>query len=240
MKADSTSMTSTLLPETETPPSAPPLQSALLSSLMNAQTGGGLDLQQLLAAQAAGGQSGGLDLTSLLAAQGAENGGGGGDERLNVALQWLQQQRAAATQSPPVEETPGAAELELQRIEELRQRREQVAAQRAEARQLKAVMDSMYTELETLRTRNDTLANALGACYLCFGDDPTCPECKGQGVPGSLRPEAATYRQYVAPAVNRVRATYTRPPGGTSPQTRKEYLPGTQAVQDEDQPVSTR
>lgn len=65
-------------------------------------------------------------------------------------------------------------------------------------------------ELETLRARSDILARALGACYLCFGNDPVCPECAGRGRPGSLMPEPAEFRFYVLPALRRVRAAEAR------------------------------
>jgi len=61
-------------------------------------------------------------------------------------------------------------------------------------------------ELEILRGRSDILARALGACYLCFGDNPLCPECAGVGSPGALMPEPAEFRLYVVPALKRVRA----------------------------------
>jgi hypothetical protein len=216
-----------------------PLQSALLSSLMSGQSGG-LDLQSLLAAQVGGDQSNELDLVSLLAAQGG-NKGDLDDDRLNIMLRWLEQRRATATQTEPVEEVPSAAEIELERLEEMRQKRERQEEKRAQEQELKKVMDSMYAELETLRARNDTLAEALGACYLCFGEDLTCPECNGNGVPGSLLPNESAFRKYVAPAVNRVRAAKTKTSGSTSPCTSKKYQPqGDQIFPDSSQPVSTR
>jgi hypothetical protein len=206
-------------PMSDAPPTNP-LQAALLSSLQSGQPAGGLDLQ------------------SLIAAQTADNGGIP-DERLNFALQWLEQRRAAAAETSPVDATPTAAELELERVEAMRLRRERHEAQRAEARQLQEVMNSLYAELETLRTRNDTLAVALGACYLCFGEDLTCAECNGHGRPGSLVPDMAAFRKYVAPAVNRVRATQTRGSAGTSPFTGKEYQPLVSQSTNSDQPVAT-
>jgi hypothetical protein len=175
---------------------------------------GGLDLQALLAAQAGGGQDGGLDVLSLLAAQGGS--GGPADERLQLALRWLEQRRAAGAESDPADAALTAAEVELQRIEELRQQRE-AEEQRRQEHRLKKMMTSMYTELEALRVRSDTLAAALGACYLCFGEDLSCPACMGQGAPGALLPDAAAFRQYVAPAVNRIRARPPASPPGRSP-----------------------
>lgn len=84
---------------------------------------------------------------------------------------------------------------------------EQVREKRARnARELRDTMNRLYAELEALRTRNDALAAGVGACYLCFGDDPLCEECGGRGVPGSLAPEPAAFRKYVHPALHRAQA----------------------------------
>lgn len=216
-----------------------PLQSALLSSLMGGQSGG-LDLQSLLAAQVGGNPSSGLDLASLVAAQGDNNGEQGNDQ-MSILMRWLEQRSSAAAQIEAVEEESSEAEIELERLEETRLKRERQEEKRAQARELEKVMNSLYAELETLRARNDTLAEALGACYLCFGEDLTCPECSGHGIPGSLLPDESAFRQYVAPAVNRVRAAQTKISGSTSPYTSKKYQSqDDQIFPDSSQPVSTR
>jgi hypothetical protein len=77
-----------------------------------------------------------------------------------------------------------------------------------------SLLDQAYAELGVLRHRNDALAAALGACYLCWGEDPGCPTCAGRGSPGwaSLDPHA--YRRLVAPAVRALQRSI-------EPQTRK-------------------
>jgi hypothetical protein len=60
-------------------------------------------------------------------------------------------------------------------------------------------------ELEQLRQRNDQLAAALGACYLCWGDDVDCPVCGGTGVPAAARPDSRYFALYVLPVLNRLR-----------------------------------
>jgi hypothetical protein len=189
------------------------LQSALLSQLLAGKAGGqgGMDLATLLAGQT-GGEAGGLDLAGLLAAQtGGDEGAGPSDDRLSLALRWLEQRRETAAQSEPVEAPLSAAEIELQQLEAMQQAR----VQQEQESELENVMNSMYAELEVLRGRNDTLAAALGACYLCFGADIACPECGGRGRPGSKTPDAASFRHYVAPAVKRVRALQAKAEGVT-------------------------
>ncbi len=60
-------------------------------------------------------------------------------------------------------------------------------------------------ELEQLRRRNDQLAAALGACYLCWGEDGECPICNGSGSPGAAPSHTRFFAFYVLPALNRLR-----------------------------------
>jgi hypothetical protein len=105
---------------------------------------------------------------------------------------------------------------------------EQAREERARnARKLRDTMNRLYAELKALRTRNNALAAAVGACYLCFGEDPLCEECGGRGVPGSLAPEPAAFRKYVHPALHRAqvaeagRGRYAPPRERDPGQTRK-------------------
>jgi hypothetical protein len=61
-------------------------------------------------------------------------------------------------------------------------------------------------ELDRLRQRNDTLAAALGACHLCFGDDAWCPRCGGRGGPASRRPDPAAFAHFVRPLLAKLQA----------------------------------
>jgi hypothetical protein len=63
-----------------------------------------------------------------------------------------------------------------------------------------------FAELERCRDRLEMLGAATGACPECFGDDPLCDRCGGDGVPGSRKPRAASFEYYVRPVVQRMRA----------------------------------
>lgn len=52
---------------------------------------------------------------------------------------------------------------------------------------------------EALVDRNLLLAAALGACD-CWGQDPECPTCSGEGSAGWVQPEPRLYDEYVQPA----------------------------------------
>ncbi|HXA37534.1 MAG TPA: hypothetical protein VNW53_00910 [Phenylobacterium sp.] len=90
---------------------------------------------------------------------------------------------------PPAPEVDEAAEAE--------------AAARLD--ELTSMVDTLYAEVETLRSRSVEIAAALGACGVCFGSDLLCPRCGGRGRPGSRPPKPEAYRAYVLPAVMRVR-----------------------------------
>jgi hypothetical protein len=77
---------------------------------------------------------------------------------------------------------------------------------------LQRLMKRLYRELEELRERNDTLAAALGGCYLCWGENPQCEICAGIGSPGSNAPDEILFSHYVTPAIRRLRTRAKRVP----------------------------
>lgn len=66
-----------------------------------------------------------------------------------------------------------------------------------------AVLERLYAEVESLRERTAALADAVGACARCWGDDELCPVCRGRGRPGGRQPDGALFEQYVDPAWRR-------------------------------------
>jgi hypothetical protein len=91
--------------------------------------------------------------------------------------------------------------------------------------QLQRIMKRLYRELEDLRERNDSLAAALGACYLCWGEDPGCEFCAGAGTPGSNAPDEILLSHYVTPAIRRLRASPRARPA-VFKRTFTEHTPG--------------
>jgi hypothetical protein len=61
------------------------------------------------------------------------------------------------------------------------------------------------TAEEGLADRNVLLAAAVGACD-CWGQEPNCPICSGEGSAGWLQPDPRLYAEYVEPAVLRSRS----------------------------------
>jgi hypothetical protein len=118
------------------------------------------------------------------------------DPRVALATQLLQQRISAAPAVPPEDAEHAKAAQEAE---------EQLREQAASIRELTESLKQVDAELKALRARNDAIAAALGACFLCFGADPYCPECGGRGRSGSRPPNPVAWREYVLPALERVR-----------------------------------
>jgi hypothetical protein len=78
---------------------------------------------------------------------------------------------------------------------------------------LRNLVNDMYMELEDLREKNDNLAAALGACYLCWGEDPECQECSGRGQPGFFAPDENLFAEFVIPALKKMKRDKPGGPG---------------------------
>ena len=94
-----------------------------------------------------------------------------------------------------------AERREQEAREEAEQTVDELPGERESLRNLELTVRKLYPELEDLRARNDALAAALGACYLCWGEDFQCPYCHGQGAPGWLSPDADLFGQWIKPAL---------------------------------------
>jgi hypothetical protein len=73
------------------------------------------------------------------------------------------------------------------------------------ANELREDLRKLSAELKVLRDRNDLLAAALGACCLCWGQDPDCRFCRGRGRPGFAAPDEAHIGEFVLPAIHMLR-----------------------------------
>src|SRR5258706_5354170 len=61
---------------------------------------------------------------------------------------------------------------------------EQVASLREQLRNNITDRDHIIDKLNDLVRLNKALAEALGSCNKCWGEDPECIDCSGEGVPG--------------------------------------------------------
>jgi len=159
----------------------------------------------LLARMNSGGPGGCANVEELLAQQAATN-----PVAALFAKQFAAQKaaRGAIDESRviDIEATPTAAEEE-----------EAAAAAAMEARSrelnlLREKMNTVLTELELLRQRNDTLAAAVGACCLCWGQNIDCRSCRGRGGPGFCIPDESLFEEFVLPAIRTLRAQKAKNP----------------------------
>ena len=84
------------------------------------------------------------------------------------------------------------------------------ASANAEVLQLRERLQSVQNELGALRDREDILAEALGACCLCWGEDNQCRACRGRGRPGFAMPDEEAFGELVLPAVRMFKACRTK------------------------------
>lgn len=144
------------------------------------------DPYSMLLESYASGAPGGLGVEQLLAQMGED------DPRVSLVSKYLASRRAA--EAAEAEEN-AAAEAQAAAVE----------AEKQEAvRTLQRMARSMFKELEELRGRNDMLAAALGACYLCWGENVSCELCGGEGAPGSTPPDGELFKELVGPVVRRL------------------------------------
>ena len=57
---------------------------------------------------------------------------------------------------------------------------------------------------EGLSAHTEMLACALGACPKCWGGDPDCTRCAGEGRPGFFLPDELCFQRYVLPVIDRI------------------------------------
>lgn len=122
------------------------------------------------------------------------------DPRVRLVANALARQRAAPAPEFEPEPPDDSSLRELEALVREAQARAEHAA-RAEEK-LRGIVRGVMDELQILRERNNLLAAALGACYVCWGEDAECAVCGGAGQPGSVRPEPHLFARLVAPAVH--------------------------------------
>ncbi len=83
--------------------------------------------------------------------------------------------------------------------------------------ELREDVKNLSAELKVLRERNDLLAATLGACCLCWGQDPECRFCRGRGRPGFTMPDEAHIGEFVLPAIQMLRAQRAKISGSSPP-----------------------
>ncbi|PSB14143.1 hypothetical protein C7B76_17280 [filamentous cyanobacterium CCP2] len=173
-----------------------------------------MDINPLLLQALAGAGSEGLSVKDVLLSQLDET-----DPTTSLLVKLLAQQPSETI----VDESQSEFELELEsesdpeRLQKEQRARARAAEKAKALRHLRNTIDLLYAELEDLRARNDMLAAALGACYLCWGEDAQCPECGGQGGAGFFTLDRSLFGQFVVPAVHRYKQETANPRSAMNP-----------------------
>jgi hypothetical protein len=81
-------------------------------------------------------------------------------------------------------------------------------ARKTQITQIRSRIAEMREDLITQSERNHMLADALGACSRCWGEDAACRGCNGAGQAGWNLPEMELFKDLIAPAFARL-ANYT-------------------------------
>lgn len=64
-------------------------------------------------------------------------------------------------------------------------------------------IQNMTEENAVLRELATNLARALGACESCWGGDPSCTICRGEGTSGWIRPHTGLFKEFIEPVLYR-------------------------------------
>lgn len=113
---------------------------------------------------------------------------GSDDPTMAMMLQMMQSQQQAAAGA---DEDPVAISKELE--VRLSETEEELARVRADAKRLLAAHRISVERLSELSA-------ALGACGLCWGEDPDCLGCRGRGHIGMIRPDTEIRARLLGPA----------------------------------------
>lgn len=62
-------------------------------------------------------------------------------------------------------------------------------------------------EMETLVKINQDMAAALGSCPECWGENPGCTVCNGNGIPGWKESSPSYFDSYIAPVIGKKNKT---------------------------------
>jgi hypothetical protein len=102
------------------------------------------------------------------------------DPRMAMLMQLMQAQQGAPSNDAgePDERDELIAELS-----------ERLDSSEARLTKMTRIARQLHEAGRTATLRLSRLAAALGACGLCWGEDPTCLGCRGRGKPGMIRPD---------------------------------------------------
>jgi hypothetical protein len=81
---------------------------------------------------------------------------------------------------------------------------QQVAALKVKAKENSAESAIMLTKVNYMKKLNHSLSDALGSCSNCWGEDPNCSACLGEGIPGWRNINKRLFNMYVLPCLDKL------------------------------------
>ena len=103
--------------------------------------------------------------------------------RQNPRLAWLPQMLAMQRQAAAAQ-AAGPSTVQVEADAEIAALRDALAQAEARIDKLVVLNRRLVAELEAARERVADVAATVGACGLCWGQDPRCRSCRGRGKPG--------------------------------------------------------
>ena len=80
---------------------------------------------------------------------------------------------------------------------------EQVASLKVQSKQMKLDKNEILIKLNDLVKLNNSLSGALGSCSACWGEDPQCDKCTGNGSSGWQVYNKRLFNIYVLPTLEK-------------------------------------
>ena len=81
---------------------------------------------------------------------------------------------------------------------------EQLSLMKDKLKEGKADKSQIVTRINQLKKRNNALSDALGSCTHCWGEDPACDHCSGNGMPGWRNSNKRLFNIYVRPCLDKI------------------------------------
>lgn len=81
---------------------------------------------------------------------------------------------------------------------------EQVGLLKEKQKQNRAERNQLMNRLNHLKKLNHSLSDAVGSCNVCWGEDPGCSNCSGNGMPGWRNINKRLFNIYVFPCLEKL------------------------------------
>jgi hypothetical protein len=100
----------------------------------------------------------------------------------------------------------GSEQKEITRRLRIQNRKllEQVVSLKEKLKKNHMAKAKVADRLNHLTKINNSLSEALGSCSKCWGEDPNCTVCMGNGVPGWNNVNRRFFNVYILPSMTRV------------------------------------